>query len=99
MEQGFNRFSSTEKIAQWQELASRLEVLQAEANPGMGVSCVRSIAMYLRKGDVESARAVADTDHDKIRNYPSIEAILIQEGFLSPLPSFTSGTKKKGRNV
>ncbi len=87
MEQRFNQFSSLEKIAHWQELASRLEVLQAEENLGMGVSCVRSIAMYLRKGDVESALAVVNTDHDKIRNYPSIAAILIEEGFLAPLPS------------
>lgn len=53
-----------------------LSDLESKQNDGRGVSCVRSIIAYLKRGDLESARTVADIDHDKIRNYPEIEVHL-----------------------
>lgn len=65
-----------------------LRALESKQNEGQGVSCVRSIIAYLERGDLESARVVADIDHDKIRNYPEIEAnlwmILWQPGQTAP---------------
>ena len=54
------------------DLASELEILQAQENEGRGVECVRSIVTYLRVGDTESARNVAYNEGDKIRSYPGI---------------------------
>ncbi len=51
----------------------RVESLQ---NDGRGVSCVRSILAYIDRGDIQSARAVANTDHDKIRSYNDLESMV-----------------------
>lgn len=54
------------------EIARRLFDLQKDQNDGRGVSCVRSIVWYIEHDDFESAKAVANTDFDKIRRYPEI---------------------------
>jgi hypothetical protein len=46
--------------------------LQEVENEGRGISCVRSIHLYLSLGDVGSAKAVINSEFDKIRNYPTI---------------------------
>ena len=60
-------------------LADKLDVLQAEKNDRRGVSCVRTLIMYLRRGDIDSARAVCMNEGDKIRSYPDIKQILEEE--------------------
>lgn len=60
----------------WERAFKNLRSLESQQNDGRGVSCVRSVITYLERGDIGSARAVADTDHDKIRNYPTIEDCL-----------------------
>ena len=52
----------------------KIRKLEAVQNDGRGVSCVRSVIHYMDRNDIEGARLVADWDHDKIRNYPEIEA-------------------------
>lgn len=59
------------------ELADKLEALQATKNDGRGVSCVRDIILYLRRNDIEGAKAVYDCDGDKIcGSYPDIDKMI-----------------------
>jgi hypothetical protein len=60
-------------------LADNLDKLQASKNDGRGISCVRTLVMYLRRGDIESAKAVCLNEGDKIRNYPDIKELLETE--------------------
>ena len=60
-------------------LADKLDALQAKENNGLGVSCVRTPILYLRRGEIEQAKAVCLNDGDKIRNYPEIEAMIEKE--------------------
>jgi hypothetical protein len=53
---------------------------QGLENGGRGVSCVREIVNYLERGDLRSAKTVANTDSDKIRNYPFL-SLMIQAIF------------------
>lgn len=53
-----------------------LEILQATYNGGRGVSCVKSIIIYLRRGDNASALSTALNEFDKIRRYPKIVEML-----------------------
>jgi len=66
-------------------LANRLEELQSTKNEGRGVSCVQTLIVYLRRGDIDSAKAVYLNKGDKIRNYPDIKELieieLMQEKF------------------
>lgn len=66
----------------YMELADQLDKMQAEKNKGIGVSCVREIVAYLRMGHIQSARAVAFTDGDKIENYPDIKQLLAEHGMV-----------------
>ncbi len=54
------------------EAAEELDKLQAAKNDGRGVSCVRTICDYLKRGDITSALAVTFNESDKIRNYDDI---------------------------
>ena len=60
-------------------LADSLDVLQAEKNDRRGISCVRTLIVYLRRGDIDGAKAVYLNESDKIRNYPDIKEMLEQE--------------------
>lgn len=62
------------------DLANRLDELQKTKNNGLGVSCVRGVISYLRRGDFIAAQAWARTDHDKLDNYPDIEALMESYG-------------------
>lgn len=62
------------------ELACELRQLQAPLNQGRGVSCVRTVCLFLERGDRGSARAVILNESDKIRSYPEIVAVLRREG-------------------
>lgn len=59
-----------------QRILGILRGLESKQNEGRGVSCVRTVISYLDRGDLQSARTAADTDHDKIRNYPEVEDFL-----------------------
>lgn len=56
-------------MSDYLDAASHLIALQNKANPGMGVSCVRAIVDYLKRGDYDSARRVADLEFDKLYQY------------------------------
>jgi len=60
-------------------LADKLDALQAEKNDGRGVSCVRTLIMYLRRGEIDTAKAVCLNESDKIRSYPDIQDVLEKE--------------------
>ncbi len=63
------------------ELANGLEKLQKEENDGRGITIIRSVIIWLKQGDVLKAQLEASHDHDKISNYPKIEALLKRELF------------------
>lgn len=57
-------------------VADELDVLQAGKNDGRGISCIRTIIMYLRQGDIKSAICVRRNEGDKTRSYPDVEKYL-----------------------
>lgn len=63
------------------ELAGALDQLQASKNDGRGVSCVQTICLFLRRGELTAARAVVNNEADKIRRYEDIVAVLKTVGF------------------
>lgn len=62
-----------------ERLADILDKLQAPQNNGRGVSCIRSMITWLRRGDYRSARAVSSNEYDKIRGYPDIQLVIDHE--------------------
>jgi len=65
----------------FEELANQLDDLQKDKNGGRGVSCAQTIVFYLRRGDIQSAKAVCWNEADKIVNYPDIRKVLQKELF------------------
>lgn len=76
------RGGSFVEISENVKQADELDRLQALENEGRGVSCVRTLAFHLRRGEIELAKAVAENEGDKIRNYPSIKQYLIEQGLM-----------------
>ncbi len=68
------KFEQTKQpnIEHLKTMASELDELQKQENNGRGVSCVRSAVAYLKMGNLEDARTICFTDHDKIINYPKL---------------------------
>jgi len=48
--------------------------LEAQANNGRGVSCVRGIIATIKQGDIKGALAWYRLDSDKLRQYPELRA-------------------------
>lgn len=69
-----NTKESSEK--NWLEIAEQLDLLQKDKNDGRGVTCIKTIIEFLKRGDIKSAKHIAEWDHDKINNYPDIEDFL-----------------------
>lgn len=68
---------------------TELKRLESIQNDGRGVSCVRSILIYLERNDEHTAQVVFFNEHDKIHNYPDIENELIKLlGVKCPYKSF-----------
>lgn len=63
------------------ELADKLDAAQKAENDSRGVSCVQNLIIYLRMGDIQSAKAICGNEADKIMNYPDIRKIIQQELF------------------
>lgn len=63
------------------QLAQTLHDMQAGKNSGRGVSCVRTICDYLKRGDISSALAVAVNESDKLSNYDDIVEALCDAGY------------------
>ena len=60
-------------------LADRLESLQSKKNSGRGVSVVRTIITYLRRGEIDLARNVYVVDGDKIcAVYPDLDRMICE---------------------
>ncbi|OGZ11196.1 MAG: hypothetical protein A2942_03725 [Candidatus Lloydbacteria bacterium RIFCSPLOWO2_01_FULL_50_20] len=66
-------FMSFERKNDNERLSSELLALQKGENNGRGIPCVEDIAQYWKMGEIESARQIAWTDNDKIRNYPDLQ--------------------------
>lgn len=62
-------------------LALELFAIQAQHNNGRGISCVRGVCSELERGQIDSARAIVNTDSDKMRSYPDVVAVLKRVGF------------------
>ena len=58
--------------------AARLDQLQSVENDGRGISCVRAIVHYLRRGELSSAIAIRRIEGDKTRSYPKVEKALTE---------------------
>jgi len=67
-------------IDEAKELADKLDALQAKANEGRGISCVRTVVDSLRRGDFSGARACINNESDKIRSHEAIVAVLERTG-------------------
>lgn len=63
------------------QLADQLDVLQGQQNDGLGVSSIQTLVMYLRRGDINGARAVCWNEADKIVSYPDIRKTIQQQLF------------------
>ena len=62
-------------------LAAELFTIQAQHNNGRGISCVRGVCSELERGQIAGAKAVINTDSDKMRSYPDVVAVLKRVGF------------------
>jgi len=60
-------------------LAGELDALQSVENDGRGIVCVKEIVLRLRQGNQDGAMTVRQNESDKIRQYPAIEAFLLQK--------------------
>jgi hypothetical protein len=78
-----NPESPEQKIDQekYNDIANRLEELQAKENDGRGIGCVQTVVGCLRRGDVSSAKVAARTDGDKIISYPEVYDFIKKELF------------------
>lgn len=54
-------------------IADILDEVQMKENDGRGIACVRTMIMYLRRGQLESAKAIRRIEGDKTRCYPAVE--------------------------
>lgn len=91
------KIPSFEKI-ELTKIADELNKMQAMENDGRGVSCVQTVIVYLRLGDLGSAKAVCNNEGDKIRNYPKIKEYIKKTLFKSDKNhpwSFEDSFKKK----
>lgn len=59
-------------------MIDEIDLLQQKKNNGRGVSCVKSIIIYYRRGMILDAEATCFNENDKIRNYPDIQEKLAQ---------------------
>lgn len=58
-------------------MADELTQLNQKLNGGRGIQTIRSIAIYLRQGDIDSAQAVCWNDGDKITD-PEVREYLVK---------------------
>lgn len=66
-------------------IADTLDQMQKLENCGRGIDCVRTLIIYLNKGDFNGACAVARNEWDKISSYPEISKFLIKQGLFIPI--------------
>ena len=63
------------------EHAQKLFEMQVSKNDGRGVTCVRTLCVFLERGQTLEARNTATIEQDKIRGiYPDIDAYLLEHG-------------------
>ncbi len=60
-------------------LADKLDILQSAKNNGRGVSHIRTIIDYLRKGMIREAKAVSFNEHDKFTFLDDLKEIIKKE--------------------
>lgn len=65
-----------------EKLISDLSEMESRLNRPMGISCLRAVILYLKRGDIESAKAIADLDFDKMRQYPELAEYVKKSGLL-----------------
>ena len=61
-------------------LAVELFAIQAQHNDGRGISCVRGVCFELERGQIADAKAIINTDSDKMCSYPDVVAVLKRVG-------------------
>ena len=66
-----------------QTLAGKLDALQKVKNNGRGVGFVRTIIAFLKRGNVNAAKAVCRNEFDKLSSYDDIKLFLLTELFCS----------------
>ena len=65
----------------WLNIADTLSELQAKYHNGRGVSCVQTVILYLRMGDIDKARITCYNESDKIVKYQDVKTFLQSELF------------------
>ena len=84
----------------WEKLANELDELQKVKNDGRGVSHIKTLIVYLRRGDVESAKALCFNESDKFYGLEDIQEIIIKKLFQGkehPWKLFWNPSKKEGK--
>ncbi|MFA6211579.1 MAG: hypothetical protein WC714_19230 [Candidatus Obscuribacterales bacterium] len=76
-----NNAASAETAVDAKALAIELFDIQARHNNGRGISCVRGVCSELERGQLDGAKAIINTDSDKMRSYPDVVAVLKRVGF------------------
>jgi hypothetical protein len=51
------------------EMGEKVEALNGALNGGRGISAIRSVALALKQGDIELAKAMSTNDWDKISTW------------------------------
>jgi hypothetical protein len=55
---------------------NKLKELEKSQNNGRGVSCIRTIIIFLEHNKLDEALNCCYNENDKIRNYPEIKQLL-----------------------
>lgn len=63
----------------WDNLAAELDGMQKNRNAGRGVEVVRSIIFYLKRGRIDTAKAVCRNECDKFDNIEDIQAVILEK--------------------
>ena len=55
----------------------KLEKMESKANNGAGITCVKNIIFFIKKGELDKAKSKFSWDGDKVTQYPEINLYLI----------------------
>jgi hypothetical protein len=75
-----NEQTTNPELELLQHMASELDGLQQVENEGRGISCVRTVVTYLKRGELSKAQAVCFNESDKMR-YDAIQKFIVENLF------------------
>lgn len=89
-------------LQECEEAAEDLLRLQAGENQGRGIPCVRTLCVYVRRGDLGRAQQLCRKENTRLRNYPRVRGFIgltlndlfLREG-LEPVATDYRGTTEE----